>query len=515
MNKFNERRNFITKSSALLLGAALFPQQALAQTQFKNSDPASSQLDEFIDYDATALAQLIRDKHISQAELVEVFIKRISHLNPLLNFMAVKDFDRARQRTKSIPINSPFSGVPVLTKDMIEVGGMTLANVSRLLANNKIAKNVQYIDGLENSGLNMLGSTNVPEFAGGLTTHNDLFGQTRNPWDLQYSPFISSGGSAVAVAAGIVPMAHGTDGAGSNRLPASATGVFGMKASRYRMLSGERKGNHDLVKTNQAISRSVRDSALLFDYTQDKHSKLLTPIDFLQGPAKKRLRVGFVKDAPGLLKVDSEVNIAQENTAKLLEQLGHDVVETHYPVDAKQFAKAYPLFFAERLLPLKNMIENKTGKPVTETKLLTHFLATLTEHASHFSEKDIAWGKQYFVDLRHEFQKPFEKFDVLLTPVSPLVAPKLDQFDPAWAFNAKTFNTLVGSLKFTGPVNFAGNPAMSVPLNWGKDSGLPIGSHFIGGQCMDKMLYQLAYELEMARPWKDKGAPHSAKYALA
>ena len=252
------RRTFLKRATAAL---AMSIAPASART---------AKHDDLVDCDALALAELLKKKEISPPELVESVIRRIEALDPALNFMTTRAYGRAREKAKSISLDSRFAGVPILIKDMVDVGGVRRTDGSRLLATNIPKTNVRYIDGVEEAGLNIIGMTNVPELAGGLTTNNDLFGATRNPWKLEYSVFASSGGSAAAAAAGIVPLVHGTDGAGSNRLPASITGLFGMKPSRERMLSGESDGGHDLTKTNQTLGRSVRDSAALLDHTEDK-----------------------------------------------------------------------------------------------------------------------------------------------------------------------------------------------------------------------------------------------------
>ncbi|MGI9509700.1 MAG: amidase family protein, partial [Geminicoccaceae bacterium] len=261
------RRSFLETTGAALAATAVSPAAlgALSAT--------TRALDELVDYDTIGLSELIRSGQISQPELVEIVIRRIEALQPILNFMTTPTFEQARGKAGNIPNESAFAGVPILMKDMIDVGGVRRTDGSALLATNVPEKNVDYTDAVEAAGLNIVGMTNVPEFAGGLTCDNNMFGETRNPWNLDFSPMISSGGSAAAAAAGVVPLVHGTDGPGSNRLPASACGLFGVKPSRFRMLSGEAGGGHDRTKTNQTMSRTVRDGARLMDLTEDKSGK--------------------------------------------------------------------------------------------------------------------------------------------------------------------------------------------------------------------------------------------------
>jgi amidase len=252
------RRTFLMATAAAATVAGFPAGQGFAQTR---------RMDELIDEDATGLAVRLRAREFTQAELVETFVRRIEVMNPALNFMTNSAFDRARSKADTIPLDAPFAGVPILMKDMIDIAGLPRTDGSRFMLKNFPKKSVQYVEAVEEAGFNILGQTNVPELASFVITNNDVFGATRNPWNPDYSVFSSSGGSAVAVACGVVPMAHGTDGAGSNRLPPSATGIFGMKPSRRRMRSGEADGGHDIAKTNQMLSRTIRDSALAFSLT--------------------------------------------------------------------------------------------------------------------------------------------------------------------------------------------------------------------------------------------------------
>jgi amidase len=469
----------------------------------------SQRPDELIDEDATGLAALLRGRQITQTELVEIFIRRIEVMNPVLNFMTNRAFDRARQMAGTIPLDAPFAGVPILMKDMIDIGGLPRTDGSRLMLQNIPTRNVDYVEAVEQAGLNILGQTNVPEMASFVITNNDVFGATRNPWHLERSVFSSSGGSAAAVAAGVLPMAHGTDGAGSNRLPPSATGIFGMKPSRLRMRSGEADGGHDIAKTNQMLSRTVRDSALAFSLTESSSGDPFSPEGFIAGPSGRRLKVGLVVDDGALIKTDPEVSNVQRKAASLLQTLGHTVEETSWPVDADAMAEAYVKFFAGKVRPLKQAVEAASGKSLMESGLLTPLLASNIEASAVFSPKDIDDGRIFLESLAPRFDEVFQEYDVLLAPVAPVVAPPLYEHTPDEIWTDDLAQYCAGILKFTSPINFAGCPAMSVPLHWSKALGLPIGSQFIAAVGHDRLLYELAYELEEARPWNNIWAPHS------
>ncbi|MEP5766053.1 MAG: amidase family protein [Halieaceae bacterium] len=501
------RRSFLRASSAAMAVSSLssvFPKQALASPR---------ELDELVAYDALGMAELIKKGELSQTEVVEIIIRRIEALEPILNVITTKTYARARQRASSIPADSTFSGVPILLKDMIDVGGVRRTDGSRLMLTNVPAKNVKYIDAVEAAGMNILGMTNVPEFAQlGLVTNNTAFGQTLNPWDLSKSALGSSGGSAAAVAAGIVPMAHGTDGGGSNRLPASANGVFGMKPSRGRMLSGEVEGGHSRFKTNQAISRTVRDSAALFNETEDKSGAAFEPVGMVAGPSTKRLKVGLALELKGGMPVEKEVRDAILSAASLLEDLGHTVIEIDYPVDRQEYFRAYTNAFLRRFGFIDNMARSLTGLSSAESGLLDPFTASMSGYGASITDEQEAAGLAYLARVPRLFAKVFDRVDIILSPVMPVVSIEADALKPQDSFNSLTREFLENRMGYTAPSNVAGNPAMSVPLNWGAESGLPIGSMFQAATGNDRMLYQLAYELEQAKPWKDRWAPYSVNY---
>ena len=468
--------------------------------------------DEFIDFDTLELARLVKTRQLSQLELVELIVRRIEAINPTINFMTNRFYERARDKAGTIPMESPFAGVPMLLKDMIDVAGMPRTDGSNFPPTNIPQHNALYVDGLEEAGFNLLGMTNVPEYAGIGGTDNDRFGATRNPWNLDYYPYVSSGGAAACVSSGVLPMAHGTDGGGSNRLPAAITGLLGMKPSRYRMLADTYDGSHDAAKTNQMISRSVRDSAVAFHWTQDPNNGHYPAEQLIESPGKKRLKVGFVLDNPGLLETSAEIRQATEESVRLMEELGHTIVEIEYPIDAEELFANYVDFFAGKTGPLKDAIETMTGKSLLESGMLTKFVAgNLVANASTTAE-DIASAHEFIESLGPVFDKYFEDYDLMLTPVTPIAGVRIDEISANTEYSEDIARKTIGIMKFTAAINFSGCPAMSVPLAWNSQAALPMGTHFVAARGNDRMLYELAYELEEARPWRDKWAPHSLKY---
>lgn len=229
------------KIAASSLGAILSPASSIA---FSMTEPAVSLQRQLLKYDAIGLAQLIRSGEISVVEVINATITRINALDQEINALTTETFERALTRLDTMPSDTRFQGVPIVLKDLIDLGGVPRTNGSRLNLTNIPEKSVAYVEAIERAGLSILGMTNTPEFASGALTDNVAFGVTKNPWDLTRNSGGSSGGSAAAVAAGYVPIAQGTDGGGSNRIPASCCGILGMKASRYRQVSGEADGGH-------------------------------------------------------------------------------------------------------------------------------------------------------------------------------------------------------------------------------------------------------------------------------
>ncbi|WP_375568909.1 amidase [Seohaeicola saemankumensis] len=448
--------------------------------------------DQFAGLDTIDLAKLVERREATALEITDAVINRVEALNPVLNFMTSCDFDRARDRARNARTATPFAGVPFLMKDMIDVGGLPRTDGSRLMLQNVPQQNVAYVDAIEDAGLNILGLTNVPEFAAGITTDNAVFGATKNPLNPEYSVFSSSGGSAAAVASGVVSMAHGTDGGGSNRLPASATGIFGMKPSRGRMHSGEAGGGHDIAKTNHVLSRTVRESALLFSLTENK-AGALRPVGYVAAPCADRLRIGYVSS---IGPVDEDVTTALTRTRDLLSSMGHTLVKVKFPVNLDEFTNAYTAFFSTRLTLLRQMVEASTGKPIGDSGLVTPFVASGAEALRDLSEGQIERAMLYLHSLQDLFEQLFQEVDILLTPVSPVVCPKLDQ--DAWnrTWNEDLAAEMVMHLQYTAPINFAGCPAMSVPCAIGSNTGMPVGSHLIAPIGGERRLFELAYELE-------------------
>ncbi len=462
-----------------------------------------------LSHDAIGLSELVRAGTVSAAELLDATISRIEALDGQINAVVDRAFDRARESIDRVPEDGPFAGVPTFVKDLVDVEGLRRTEGSRLRAEHRSDASPDYVMALERSGLVIAGKTNTSEFASLPVTDNELFGLTRNPWSPDHSPGGSSGGSAAAVAAGYTPIAHGTDGGGSNRIPASACGVFGMKASRGRQQSGELDGTDPVFKTHHAITRSVRDSAALLAVTERRSGGPFDPIGRVTDPIDRPLRIGVSRaDVLGRAP-DAAASDALESSISLLSELGHEVVEVAVPVDGEMFFEAYRNLFLSRTVGLLDLIEAQAGVPVEQTGLLTTNTIGLMRLGDELPPDAGARADAYRVAMTRSLADFFEPIDMWMSLVIPFATVAIDEFDPSAPFDSGHAERYLSS----APVaNMAGLPSMSVPLWFDAPSGVPIGTMFTGAAGDDGLLYRLAFQLEAARPWFERWAPGSAMF---
>ncbi len=468
--------------------------------------------DELLLMDGVGLAGRVRAGAMSPGELVEAAAARIARLDHQVNAMTTLAINRARGMAETIPGQSLFAGVPTVLKDLIDLGGVRRTDGSLMRLTNVPAESVAYVKAMEAAGLNILGMTNTPEFASLALTDNLAFGPTRNPWDLEHTAGGSSGGSAAAVAAGYVPLAHGTDGGGSNRIPASCCGVLGMKASRYRQVSGEPDGGHLFLRTHQCLSRTVRDSAVLLALTENRDNPArYPPVGLVEGPGRRRLRIAFSAENGLGRQPQATVRDVLDRTARLCASLGHEVVEVPNPIAGEAMFRAVEGIMLAGMPGLLATVESLTGKRAEKAGILSPALVDLGRFAASLPgdarEKGLAWWEQQ----TREFGQFFATCDVWLTPVMPMETPLIGFIAPDTPFDlAYERNRQV--MSYTVIANGLGAPAMSVPLFHSPATGLPVGSHFMAAPGADRTLYELAFELEAAQPWAERWAPHSARY---
>lgn len=474
------------------------------------------QIDELATLDATAQAELVRRRALSPRELIDAAIARIEHVNPQLNAVITPLFEQARAAATGPLPQGPFTGVPFLLKDLIAAyAGAPMTSGSALLRNYVPQCDSELVSRYKRAGLIVVGKANTPEFGIPPTTEPIAYGATHNPWDLGRSPGGSSGGSGAAVAARMVPMAHGNDGGGSIRIPASCCGVFGLKPTRGRTPLGPDQGDlmNGLV-CEHAITRSVRDSAALLDATAgpDVGDPYYAPPQlrpFLEevGADPGRLRIAFSTRAPTGVAVDAECVRAVQDSAALCAELGHRIEETAPTFDEVVLTRAFITIYAAAAA--KNMatleregftIRREDFEPVTWA---------LREMGMQVNAGAYLLALQDLQRVSRDVARFFTAYDVWLTPVLAEPPLPLGSLDATWENPLKGFFRAGELCPFTPICNATGQPAMSVPLHW-TANGLPVGSHFVGRFGDEATLFRLAGQLESARPWAARRPPVSA-----
>lgn len=471
--------------------------------------PALADMDPFVKLDALGQAGLVKKKEVTPLELVDAAIKRIEALDGEVNAVVTKTFEMARERAQSEELGEgDFAGVPYLLKDLNDLMGVKKTMGSRMMADFVSDWQSPYTDKTLETGLVVLGKSNTPEFGLLATTESLLLKPCHNPWDLSRSTGGSSGGSAAAVAAGMVPFAQSSDGGGSIRIPASCCGLFGLKPSRGRMLQQEQQPMPADISVKHVISRSVRDSAKLLDLTEVKEGGTFAPTGYVSETGTKRLKIAFSTARYDGSDPDGDVQAALEETAQLCRDMGHEVVEASAPIDGKKFIDSFLTVWASGPANLKAMVEEQTGKPAAETGALEPWTLGLADFFAKRPEGAFKDALTYFKEVEAIIAEFFTSHDVWLTPTLASAPPKIGEQAPTVDFDT-LYQRTIDYVAYTPQHNAAGTPAMSVPLSWNAD-GLPIGSQFAAAKGQEGTLLALAYELEQAKPWADKWAPHSA-----
>lgn len=469
---------------------------------------------EYGDYDAIGLAELVRSKQVSPAELLDEAIERVEKVNPAINSMVTEMYDQARAAIDAGLPEGPFTGVPFLLKDLHALyAGVASTNGCRFLVDNVPNHDTELVSRYKMGGLVIFGKTNTPEFGLNASTEPRLFGPTRNPWNTDHIAGGSSGGAAAAVAGGILPAAHASDGGGSIRIPASCCGLFGLKPTRGRNPAGPDRGEGwSGMSVEHVISRTVRDSAGILDLTcgPDVGAPYWAPPParpFIEevGAEVGPLHVAFSAVPPSGVPVDSECVKAVEDAVKLPEQLGHRVEEAAPRVSSDQFTAAFRVIIGANTMAVINQYEANSGRKASQKEFenITWLFAQLgddtpaTAYAAAIRTIHAA-GRQ----VGHFF----ENYDVFVTPTLTKPPLPLGTLDMMASDPDEYVEKLFGFAAFTPLFNASGNPAASIPLHW-TDTGLPVGVQFVGRYGDEATLFRLAAQLERARPWADRRPP--------
>ena len=496
---------------------------------------------DYDDYDALGLAQLVAKGEAQPGELVEAATLRIDAVNPAINAVVHERLDAARREAATETRTGPFAGVPILIKDLVSEEESPVTFGSVFLRDFVADITSEFRHRIHAAGFIDLGRTNTPEFGLLPTTEPVLHGPTRNPWDLTRSSGGSSGGAAAAVATGIVPLAQGSDGGGSIRIPASACGLFGLKPSRG-LLPRHPPNAGDSLSVDGAITRTVRDTAAFLDAvhgpTPGEQYWAPPPVRPLVEAAASdpgRLRIAYsIRDFRGT-RVHPDCEAAVLETAELLDNLGHDVTEAAPANDDPSMGETFLTFWgartehyielvldgAEQVEPRLRSLRRYLGDArtmriisrftarETETPAFEPFTVALVQKAERQTPADFIASQIALQTLSHEVGRFLQTHDVFLTPVlgsPPVPLGTIDQTLP-WP---ELVELLIRYVAFTPFANFTGLPAMSVPLYWTED-GLPVGSHFLGRFGDEATLLSIAGQLEAARPWAQRRPPVYAK----
>jgi amidase len=479
--------------------------------------------------DATAQAQLIAAREATSTELIDASIARIEQIDGDINAVIMRWFDRARHQAEAfdeLPLQNdrrttPFAGVPFLIKDLhMHAAGMPLTSGNRAAVEAQPLSNhdSNLMERFRDAGLITLGRTNSPEFGSLPVTEPLAYGPTRNPWNTSHTPGGSSGGAAAAVAAGMVPIAHASDGGGSIRIPASCCGLVGLKPTQGRVSMGPERDESGL-STQLCVSRSVRDTARMLDAV---HGPGVGDTVIAPPPSRPyvaelgvdpgRLRIGLLDTHPIGGELHADCVSAVRGAATLLEGLGHDVSLGHPPIlEDGEFPRRFAAMWATLMAVGIEGLGTTIGRPMTSDDIEPVNWAQ-GEYADNLSATQYAMALAAVGQYRRKVHQWWaDGWDLLLTPT--LAAPPLrigalyDADDGISADNPLAPSIRAGQfVAFTPQFNASGQPAISLPLHWNED-GLPIGVQLVAAYGREDLLIRVAAQLEAAAPWADRHPP--------
>ena len=463
---------------------------------------------EYDKYDALGLAALIAKKQFTPLELLHAVRQRLEAFNPQLNAFSQLFFDKAEAQIKQGLPKGPFHGVPFALKDLGQylTGTITSAG-SRVWKDSVATYDSTLVQRYKQAGLVIFGKTTSPELGLTTTTESAVYGQTRNPWNLEHTSGGSSGGTSAAVAARILAAAHGSDGGGSIRIPASCCGLFGMKPTRGRVPLGPAQfEGWNGCSQHHAVTISVRDSAALLDATagMELGSPYFSPPParpFLRevGMLPGKLRIALILETPSGTPLAAECKQAALSAAKLCESLGHKIEEKPLPIDGAAMRAAFLTVIQVSLARTLDDVAQARGRALSERDVEPVTWAMMEAGRAITS---IAYSRA--IATCHQVGLAMAKFqqgyDVILNPTLAKPPVKLGALSLSPA-NISTFTKEVTEFgPYTALYNVTGQPSMSVPLSW-TSNGLPVGVMFSGRYGDDATLFRLAAQLEKAQPW--------------
>lgn len=450
------------------------------------------------EHDATAVANLLRQRKLSPREVVEAAIHRAHRMEPHLHAIEIAVFRQALRDAERAH-HGFFAGVPTFVKDNTDIKGLPSNHGSNAVNGLPAKKHGAFAKQYMDEGFVCLGKSRMPEF--GLNATTEFVGQlpTRNPWHLAHSCGASSGGAAALVASGVVPIAHANDGGGSIRIPAACCGLVGLKPTRGRLVDSESSRSLPInIIGEGVVTRSVRDTAHFFAEAEHYfYNPKLPRLGFVDGPGQRRLRVGLVVDSITGERTDEETRATVLATARLLESMGHQV--TDMPLNIRDtFAHDFGLYWG-----MLSYLVSKFGKRIMSPGFEAERLDDLTQGLAGMYRRNLIKTPLVLYRLRkiyRDYAALFERYDVILSPVLAHTTPRLGYLAPDNSFDV-LFDRLMRYVSFTPLNNVSGGPGISVPMGQSTE-GLPIGVHFSANHGDERTLLEVAYALEEATPFR-------------
>ena len=485
-------------------------------------------LSEYIDFDGIGLAELVKKGEVTAEELAELSFTRLKEVDKELNAVTQTRGAQAKQELQQLDPEAPFAGVPFYLKDISQtIAGEVSSGGSKLMAQAKAPQTAKLVEDFQRAGLLSLGYTATPEFALKNITESILHGPTRNPWNKDHSPGGSSGGAAALVASGVTPIAGASDGGGSIRIPASFSGLFGLKPTRGRTSVGPGAGRQwQGAAVDFVLTRSVRDSAKMLTTLQtvQEEAAFQTPLfpgayeQAMQAPFDRPLKVGFTTTSPVGTPVSDDAKKAVHQVVRWLEEQGHHVEEADNQIDGQQLMRNYFLMNSGEISALTHQIEGMLGRSLTadDVEIETWLLHRAGQQvsAAEFSSSLASWD--HAAEQMTQFH---QAYDFYLTPASSFPAPKIGELthneqeinvlqeqietnDPK-VQQEIIYNMFLPSLTytpFTQLANLTGQPGISLPVHL-TEEGLPLGVQVMASKGAEDRLLQLAYQVEQSDLW--------------
>lgn len=464
--------------------------------------------DEWEARDALDLADLVRRGEVTAREIAATAIARIEALNPIVNAVTHRVYTQALAELDQMPADAPFRGVPYLLKDLHATArGMPLTSGSRLFAGDVGTFDSTLVARLRRAGFMLLGRTNSPEFGLNVSTEPRAFGATRNPWALDRSAGGSSGGSAAAVASGMLPAAHATDSGGSIRIPAAACGLVGLKPTRGLNPAGPHRAEaNNGISYENLVSRTVRDTAAILDVTAgpDAGAPYIAPkpaegfLKSLDAP-QSRLRVAVLTTGWDGEAIGADCVAGVNMTARLLRDMGHDVDAARPSFDAAALRGAMFTVLFANMAAATTAYERQRGRPAGPDDLEPLSHAGLARGRATDLDRYLAALAVINREVRR-LAAFFDDWDILVTPTMAVSPPPLGQLSTDTTDVDGYLDRLFAVAPFTIPFNATGQPAISLPVHHGA-AGLPVGTQLAGRFGEDATLLRLAAGLEGASGW--------------